>query len=87
MSRLITNSLPKKEHGYVVITYLFKHGGEASHIIAFDSDEECGRFDFDRWFLDRMMHEGGMFPLNGYERVSIDTIARIHCESFDKEDY
>jgi hypothetical protein len=87
MSTQISNALPNNEHGYVVITYLFKHGGEASHIIVFDSDEEYGRFDFDRWFLDRMMHEGGMFPLNGYERVSIDTIARIHCEPFDKEDY
>jgi hypothetical protein len=82
-NRTIINS----EHGYAVITYLFKHGGESSHIIAFDSDEGYERFDFDRWFLDRMMHEGGMFPLNGYERVSIDTIARIHCEPFDKEDY
>jgi hypothetical protein len=37
--------------------------------------------------MDRMAHERGMFPLNGYERISIDTIARIHCEPFDKEDF
>ena len=78
---------PKTEHGCAVITYLFKHGGESSHIIAFGSDEGYERFDFERWFLDRMEHEGGMFPLNGYERVSIDTIARIHFEPFDKEDF
>lgn len=87
MSTMISNALPNKEHGCVAITYLFKHGGESLHIIAFDSDDLYEQFDFDRWFLDRMEHEGGMFPLNGYERVSIDTIARIHCELFDKEDY
>ena len=71
----------------VVITYLFKHGGEAAHIVEFDTDEKMERFDFDRWFLNRMEHEGGMFPLNGHDRISIDTIARIHCEEFGKEDF
>lgn len=75
------------QHGYVVITYLLKHGGENAHIIMFDNDEAFEWFNFDKWFMDRMMHEGGMFPLNGYERISIDTIARIHCELFDKEEY
>ena len=87
MSQSITTALSNNEHGRVVITYLFKHGGESSHIITFDSDEGYERFDFDHWFLDRMQHEGGMFPLNGYERVSIDTVARVRCEMFNKEDY
>lgn len=86
MSDAITNELPNEEHRCVVITYLFKHGGESSHFIAFDTDEEYERFDFDRWFLDRIEHEGGMFPINGYERVSIDTITRIHSEPFYKEE-
>jgi hypothetical protein len=87
MSTMISNALPNKEHGCAVITYLFKHGGEASHFITFDSDRDYERFSFDRWFTDRIEHEGGMFPHNGYERISIDTIARVHCELFDKENY
>ena len=76
----------RSEHGHAVVTYLLKHGGESAHIIAFDTPEQMERFSFDKWFMDRVMHEGGMFPVNGYERVSIDTIARIHCELFDKEE-
>lgn len=74
-------------HGYAVITYLFKYGGESSHVIVFKNDRIRESFDFDRWFTDRITHECGMFPVNGSERISIDTIARINCEVFDGEDY
>lgn len=87
MGHKTDNKMTECKHGYAVITYLFKHGGEAAHIITFGSNGEFERFAFDKWFMDRMMHEGGMFPHNGYERISIDMIARIHCETFDKEWY
>ena len=53
------------------VRYVTK-GGEVLHS---EFDQSHG-YTFDRWFQDRMNHEGGFFPYEG-GRISADALLRI----------
>lgn len=67
----------------VQILYYTKEGYRYSRKIEFETDEQYAMWSFEKFVLDRMQFEYGMFPTDESAFISIDSIARIEYEAYD----
>lgn len=63
------------------IKYTTKSGDSIDYALSYDFEIEGGKrryelFSFDRWFNDRLQHEGGWFPYKG-GRIHADALLKV----------
>lgn len=67
----------------VQIIFHTKEGYEYSRCIEFDTEEDFHRWKFEKYIMDRLMYEFGMFATDQGAFISVSTIARIEYEAYD----